>query len=73
MRMINLRHSKRILVNKLDKTMKIYLAILILSWIIITVLLVRTETGNEDDFYKKELKSYPYDHSKITDSTLKTK
>jgi len=70
--MINLRHSKRILVNKLDKTIKIYLAILILSWIIITVLLVRTETGNPDDFYKKELKSYPYDHSKITDSTLKT-
>jgi hypothetical protein len=26
----------------------------------------------ETEYYKKMLKSYPYEHSKITDSTMKT-
>lgn len=58
--------------------MKIYLSILILSWVLIIWYLVenpvdpRTDVVPADstEFYKKQLEYYPYDHSKITDSTL---
>jgi hypothetical protein len=56
--------------KKLDKNLKIYLSILILSWVIIVWYLLNLE---KEKFIKNELKSYPYEHSQITDSTLKTK
>ena len=54
-----------------DRGFKIYMTVLILSWIIIISYLIQYENTHGDDLYKKELESYPYDHSKITDSTLK--
>lgn len=53
--------------EKLDKNLKIYLSILIISWIIIIFYFVKYEMEND---VQKQLKTYPYNHSKITDSTL---
>jgi hypothetical protein len=58
-------------VKNWDRGLKIYMTVLILSWFVIIAYLIHYENTHGDDFYKKELESYPYDHSKITDSTLK--
>ena len=55
--------------KKLDGGALIYLAILVLSWVVIIYYLVYIE---RDETIKKELKTYPFEHSRITDSTLKT-
>lgn len=55
-------------IKNLDSNLKIYLGILIISWIVIAGYLIYIE--NENDV-QNTLKSYPYEHSKITDSTLK--
>lgn len=55
--------------KKLDGGVLIYLAVLVLSWVIIVYYLVHLE---REKVIKEELKSYPYEHSRITDSTLKT-
>ena len=53
----------------LDGGALIYLAILVLSWVVIIYYLVYIE---REETIKKELKTYPFEHSRITDSTLKT-
>lgn len=55
--------------KKLDGGALIYLAILVLSWVVIIYYLVYIE---REETIKKELKTYPFEHSRITDSTLKT-
>lgn len=55
---------------KIDKGLKIYLSILIVSWILIIVYLIHFENKNQ---IERQLESYPYNHSQITDSTLKSK
>lgn len=55
------------ILKQLDKDIKIYLSILIISWIFIIFYLISI---TED---KKIIESYPYNHSEITDSTLKQK
>jgi hypothetical protein len=55
--------------KKLDNNLIIYLSVLIISWIIIVWYIIKLE--NEKSI-KKELESYPFEHSQITDSTLKT-
>ncbi len=56
--------------KKLDGGMLTYLTILILSWVVIIIYILSL---NQDDMIKKELESYPFDHSQITDTTLKKK
>jgi hypothetical protein len=51
----------------LDTDVKIYLMILTLSWVLIIVYMVYESKETE---IKNNLKSYPYNHSQITDSTL---
>lgn len=53
--------------KKIDSGMITYLMILIVSWVIIIVYFMYLDS---DTKMKKELESYPYEHSKITDSTL---
>lgn len=55
------------ILKQLDKDIKIYLSILIISWIFIIFYLISI---TEDE---KIIESYPYNHSEITDSTLKQK
>lgn len=55
--------------TKFDRGLRLYLLVLVLSWIIITVYLINYENTHKDDFYKKELESYPFDHSEIKDTT----
>ena len=54
--------------KKLDGGALIYLAVIVLSWVIIIYYLVYLE---REETIKEELKTYPYEHSRITDSTLK--
>lgn len=63
---------KRILeiLNQLDTDIKIYLSVLIISWTAIIFYLVSI---TEDEKIMKSIESYPYEHSQITDSTLKQK
>jgi hypothetical protein len=58
--------------NKLDDGLKIYLSILLASWVTIIIYLVNYENQNhiQEEFIKKELDSYPTNHSQISDSTL---
>ena len=55
--------------KKLDGGALIYLAILVLSWVVIVYYLVYLE---REETIKEELKTYPFEHSRITDSTIKT-
>lgn len=55
---------------KMDKGLKLYLSILIVSWILIIFYLIHFENENQ---IERQLESYPYNHSQITDSTLKNK
>lgn len=58
--------------NKLDNGLKIYLSILLASWVTIIIFLVNYENQYhiQEQIIKKELDSYPINHSQITDSTL---
>jgi hypothetical protein len=56
--------------KKLDNNLIIYLSVLIISWVIIVWYIINLEN---EKYIKKELESYPFEHSQITDSTLKTK
>ena len=53
--------------KKIDKNLFIYLTILVVSWIIIIYYLIKYPS---DSFIIEQQKTYPYNHSKITDSTL---
>lgn len=59
--------------EKIDGGLKKYLLTLTFSWVLIIGYLIYSETKikNNDQKIKKELESYPFNHSKITDSTLK--
>ena len=54
--------------KKLDKKLMIYLLVLLVSWMVIIYYLVNTKPEQP---IEQSLKNYPYEHSKITDSTLK--
>jgi uncharacterized membrane protein len=54
--------------NKLDKNLIIYLAVLVISWILIIFYLIKNP---KPSMFDESLETYPYEHSQITDSTLK--
>lgn len=60
--------------EKSNDGLKTYIFFLTFSWVIISVYMiffVKIENHSQDEIIKKELESsYPFEHSKITDSTL---
>lgn len=55
--------------KRLDKNLVIYISTLILSWIIIIYYLVVYLDKPNDEQIKKELETYPYNHSEIKDTS----
>jgi hypothetical protein len=56
--------------KKLDKNLKLYLSFLILCWVVIVYYMIFHLKINDptDEQIKKELKTYPYNHSQIKDT-----
>lgn len=58
------------ILEKTDTNLRIYLSILIISWVVIIFYLMYISKHEENI---KSIETYPYNHSEITDSTLKQK
>ena len=64
-----MRIRKRFLeiIETIDTNLRIYLSVLVLSWVVIIIYLL---TIKKEESMENQLETYPYEHSKITDSTL---